>query len=78
VQDPSNNEQKQNQGNGKRIILKYAHGAPPIHIQECQSHERPGYEESVSSAGGPLYASKYLKSVRGIYFDSVARVNGLP
>ena len=36
VQDPSKNEQKQNQGNGKRIILKYAHGAPPIH-RSCDS-----------------------------------------
>jgi hypothetical protein len=27
-------------------------------------------------AGGPLYASKYLKSLRRIYLESVPRVNG--
>jgi hypothetical protein len=35
VQDPSNNEQDQNHGNGKRVIFKYTHGTPPTKIQEC-------------------------------------------
>jgi hypothetical protein len=35
VQDPSNNEQDQNHGNGKRVTLKYAHGAPPNHSKSA-------------------------------------------
>jgi hypothetical protein len=35
VQDPSNNEQDQNHGNGKRVTFKYAHGAPPKHSKSA-------------------------------------------
>ena len=44
VQDPSNNKQNQNHGNGKRVIVEYAHGHLRQDPRVPTSSERPGYE----------------------------------